>query len=323
MIGRTVRTRRQASPPPACLLLSAALIAAGAPAFAQASDGRGAAAQTYAQDFFAPFNPVTAEDMIRRIPGFTLDNGEDRRGFGGAAGNVLINGERPSSKTPLADQLARISARDVLRIDIYSGSSDRGDATGQTLLADVRMRPREAGATNTYVVQASQLEPSGSINPLIVATSAFKAGEVNLNLALQAQPSRRGRIEYEKRLASPSGAFLSGGPEFLQGHYWEYKLSGRASWKPSDTDAFNFNAQVTPSKDGRHTFSQTYNATGALTQTDDSKVTGDNATALELGGDWERRLSGETSFKLIGLASGKHTGSSERYSTRFASGALR
>ena len=148
MIGRPVRKRRQATPPPACLLACVAMLATSSPALAQDARDRGTPAQSYAQDFFTAFNPVTAEDMVRRVPGFTIDNGEDRRGFGGTAGNVLINGERPSSKTPLADQLARISARDVLRIDIYSGSSDRGDANGQTLIADVRLRPREAGATN-------------------------------------------------------------------------------------------------------------------------------------------------------------------------------
>lgn len=323
MIGRPVRKRRQATPPPACLLACVAMLATSSPALAQDARDRGTPAQTYAQDFFTAFNPVTAEDMVRRVPGFTIDNGEDRRGFGGTAGNVLINGERPSSKTPLADQLARISARDVLRIDIYSGSSDRGDANGQTLIADVRLRPREAGATNTYVIQASQLDPSGSINPLIVLTSGFKAGDINFNVALQAQPSRRGRIEYEKRVGSASGALVSQGPEFLQGNYWEYKLSGRASWKPTETDSFNVNAQITPSRDGRHTFSWTYSPAGILTQTDDSKVTGDDALAAELGGDWEKRLSDEISLKLIGLASNKHTGSSERYSTNFAVGTFR
>ncbi len=322
MIGRFVRKRRQAIPP-ACLLVSAAMLAVCAPSLAQEARERGGPAQTYAQEFFAPFNPVTAEDMVKRLPGFTLDSGDDRRGFAGAAGNVLINGERPSSKTPLAEQLSRIAARDVLRIDIYSGGGDRGDASGQTLLADVRLKPRDAAATNTFVVQASQLDPSQSVNPLVVLTSGFKLGDVNFNVALQAQPSRRGRIEYDKRVETPAGALVSQGPEFLQGSYWEYKLSGRASWKPTEMDAFNLNAQITPSRDGRHTFSQTFNTASVLTQTDDSKVTGDDAWAAEVGGDWERRLSDEMSFKLIGLASDKHTGSSERYSTRFAAGAFR
>lgn len=253
MIGRQFRKGRQAGSP-ACLLIPIAFMVVATPAQAQ-QVGEAPAAQSYAADFFAPFNPVTAEDMIRRLPGFSLDGGDDRRGFAGAAGNVLINGERPSSKTALAEQLSRISARDVLRIDIRVGGGDGTDVSGQTMIADVRLRPREAGATNTFVAQASQLNPSESINPLIVLTSGFKAGDVNVNVALQAQPSRRGRIEYEKETRNGAGALVSQGPEFLQGSYWEYRMSGRASWKAGESDAFNVNLQATPSRDGRHTFS--------------------------------------------------------------------
>jgi len=322
MTGRGERTPRH-SRTSARLLLSALALATAMPAHGQATPQAAAPAQTYAADYFTPFNPVTAEDMIRRLPGFTLDAGDERRGFAGAAGNVLINGERPSSKISLAEQLSRISARDVLRIDLYAGGGQGTDISGQTMIADVRLRPRDTGATNTFVAQASQLDPSGSINPLIVLTSGFKAGDVNINVALQAQPSRRGRIEYEKETRNGSGALLTQGPEFLQGSYWEYKLSGRASWKAGENDSFNVNLQATPSRDGRHTFSQTFNALGALTQVDDSKVTGDDAWAAEAGADWEHRLSPDTSFKLIGLASGRHTGSDERYSTQFAAGGFR
>jgi TonB dependent receptor len=321
MVGRQFRKGRQAASA-ACFLIPAALLVAASEAHAQQADPT-PTAQSYAADYFAPFNPVTAEDMIRRLPGFSLDGGDDRRGFAGAAGNVLINGERPSSKTALSEQLSRISARDVLRIDIRVGGGDGTDVSGQTMIADVRLRPREAGATNTFVAQASRLEPSGSINPLIVLTSGFKMGDVNMNLALQAQPARRGRVEFEKETRNAAGALLTEGPEFLQGSYWEYRMSGRASWKSGENDAFNVNLQATPSRDGRHTFSQTFNAAGALTQVDDSKVTGDDAWAAEAGGDWEHRLSPDASFKLIGLASGRHTGSSERYSTTFTAGGFR
>ena len=218
MFGRQFRKGRQADSS-VCLLLPLAFMIASAPAFAQQA-GQPPAAQSYAADFFTPFNPVTAEDMIRRLPGFNLDTGDDRRGFAGAAGNVLINGERPSSKTSLAEQLSRISARDVLRIDILSGSGQGTDISGQTMIADVRLRPRDTGATNTFVAQASQLDPSESVNPLIVLTSGFKAGDINVNLALQAQPSRRGRIEYDKETRNGAGVLQSQGPEFLQGHYW-------------------------------------------------------------------------------------------------------
>ena len=111
MIGRHVRNGRQAGRS-ACLLIPALVAVCATPATAQTQERPSAAAQSYSAEYFAPFNPVTAEDMIRRVPGFSLDGGDDRRGFAGAAGNVLINGERPSSKTALAEQLSRISARD-------------------------------------------------------------------------------------------------------------------------------------------------------------------------------------------------------------------
>jgi hypothetical protein len=292
------------------------------PALAQQAQS-GATATTFDAGYFTAFNPVTAEDMVRRIPGFAIDDGETRRGFAGTAGNVLINGQRPSSKTPISEQLSRISARDVLRIDLYAGGAEGAAGTGQTMFVDVRLRPRDASATNTFVVQASQLDPSGSINPLVVLTSAFKAGDATVNLALQAQPARRGRIEYDKLLTTPAGAIIEQGPEFLQGSYWEYKLSGRAAWKPTESDSLSINAQLTPSKDGRHTFSEVFGPTGALLRNEDSKVTGDDALAAELGGDWERRLSDSASFKLIGLASDRHTGSDERYTSLPVAGARR
>jgi outer membrane receptor protein involved in Fe transport len=307
----------------ACLLSSAFAAGSSGAAFAQDAGAR-APAEAFAAEYFAPFNPVSAEDMVRRIPGFTLNNGEDRRGLAGAAGNVLINGERPSSKTPISEQLARLSARDVLRIDLYAGGSDGGEIRGQEgLYVDVRMRPRDAKATNTFVAQFSELDPGATINSLIIATSAFKLADASVNVALQAQPSRRGRIEYDKELRSSSGALLEQGDEFLQGDYWEYKLSARANWKPTAADAFSLNAQVTPSREGRHTYSETFDGLGAPLRTEDSKVTGDNAWAAELGGDWERKLSDKLSFKLIGLASGKHTGSNERYTTRPVTGVRR
>lgn len=48
--------------------------------------------------YFTAYNPVTASDMVSRIPGFELRDGDDRRGFGGTAGNLLINGERPAPR---------------------------------------------------------------------------------------------------------------------------------------------------------------------------------------------------------------------------------
>ena len=67
-------------------------------------------------------NPRRRSTSSRRVPGFTLDDGGDKRGFGGAAGNVLINDRRPSTKqdSPSAI-LNRISAEQVA-----TGRTDTG-----------------------------------------------------------------------------------------------------------------------------------------------------------------------------------------------------
>ena len=74
---------------------------------------------TYSSNFFQRYQVNTALEMVNRVPGFTLDNGGNRRGFGTSVGNILINDRRPSTKqdTPSAI-LARISANLVERIEL-------------------------------------------------------------------------------------------------------------------------------------------------------------------------------------------------------------
>ena len=95
---------------------------------------------------FAQFNPQTALDMVSQIPGFSLDGGEDRRGFSGAVGNVLIDGVRPSTKSQgVGGILSRIPASQVVRLEILRGAAVAGDASGQSTLLNV-VRTESAGS---------------------------------------------------------------------------------------------------------------------------------------------------------------------------------
>jgi hypothetical protein len=88
----------------------------------------------YGADFFTHYSPRTALDMINETPGFVLEETTDRRGFAGAAGNILIDGERPIAKSQtLSDILQRIPASQVVRIEIIRG----GDDTGHAVVANV------------------------------------------------------------------------------------------------------------------------------------------------------------------------------------------
>jgi hypothetical protein len=87
---------------------------------------------------FADARPNTALDMISRLPGFTFEGGDQVRGFAGAAGNVLIDGQRPTIKTDsLQDTLARIPIGQVERIDLIRGGAPGIDMQGRSVVANV------------------------------------------------------------------------------------------------------------------------------------------------------------------------------------------
>lgn len=109
---------------------------------------------SYPASWFADMHPNTALDMIARLPGFSLDDGDAVRGFAGAAGNALIDGERPSSKSDsLENILQRIPAADVDRIELIRGGAPGIDMQGRTVLANV---VRKKGDSRQLVVSGSE-----------------------------------------------------------------------------------------------------------------------------------------------------------------------
>jgi outer membrane receptor protein involved in Fe transport len=125
------------------LMILAQAAAASAPAATPAPAQPAVA--SYPATFFAALNSANAYDMVGRIPGFTLDTGASVRGYEGAAGNVLIDGQRPSSKSDSIDQLLlRIPISQVERIDVIRGGAPGIDMQGKTVLANV-IRKKNAG----------------------------------------------------------------------------------------------------------------------------------------------------------------------------------
>ena len=109
---------------------------------------------SYPAAFFADRRPGTALDMINRLPGFTLDTGATSlRGYEAAAGNVLIDGRRPASKTDTLDEiLKRLPASAVERIDVIRGGAPGIDMQGKSVLANVI---RKKGASFRGLLAAS------------------------------------------------------------------------------------------------------------------------------------------------------------------------
>ena len=115
-------------------LVASLLIAASTlPVLAQpAPDGITA----YPAAFFQEYQPATALDMVRRLPGFRVQAGDSGiRGFSGTVGNVLVDGQPPTSKEEGVETLlGRISAAAVERIELIRGAADM---YGHPVLANV------------------------------------------------------------------------------------------------------------------------------------------------------------------------------------------
>ena len=92
----------------------------------------------YNASFFSRYQPATAFDMVRQVPGFQVDNGTSDRGFIAAVGNILINDVYPSAKqdSPSA-LLARIPATQVARIELIRGQVRGIDLQGQSVVVNV------------------------------------------------------------------------------------------------------------------------------------------------------------------------------------------
>ncbi|MBU3969513.1 MAG: TonB-dependent receptor [Alphaproteobacteria bacterium] len=131
------------------LATTAILITAGA-ASAQTPGEQSAAPQAEANqqgvlvftpDFFADQRPNTALDMVNRVPGFSVVDGDGSRGFEGSVGNVLVNGARPASKNDTGSAvLSRTLATQVERIELVRGGAPGIDMQGFAVVVNVITR---------------------------------------------------------------------------------------------------------------------------------------------------------------------------------------
>ncbi|WP_379552130.1 TonB-dependent receptor plug domain-containing protein [Qipengyuania sp. DGS5-3] len=201
------------------------LLSIVSPALAQdaSSGGNGAAqtenAQTPAQDqtprgrvfepaYFDQFVPRNALDMVDRLPGFSISGGGGGggRGLGQANQNVLVNGERLSSKSDsVRDQLERIPAGDVVRIEIVDGTSlDLPGLTGQVANVIVDL----AGISGTFSWKArlrdTAVDPEWYGGEISVAGTT---GDLTFTVALANENNRFG-AEGPTLITDAAGALI-------------------------------------------------------------------------------------------------------------------
>lgn len=152
----------------------------------------------YPASFFQPYNPISANDMIDRIPGVSLSSSSSGRGLG-SGGDLLINGQRLAGKdNSPRDQLDRIAAREVERIEIIRGTSGDLAVRGSGQVVNIVLQNTGTRSSTSVEVSSALHTHDGTVQPGGSLSHSRQTGDFSLLFNLQADPEYRNeqRNEY-------------------------------------------------------------------------------------------------------------------------------
>lgn len=178
----------------------------------------------YPAAFYAPFAPRTALDMVKQTPGFVLpEDAELRRGFAGAVGNVLIDGERLVAKSQtVSDALQRVPAREVLQIELLRAAA--ADASGASVLANVVRIPSTGGGAWALGVEHAHRDPS----PNGFFAWSGRRGPTEYSLGGNSYSLRRD-LPGKRSVRDAEGSLTALREDRSPREFAEYALNGQAS----------------------------------------------------------------------------------------------
>ena len=280
----------------------------------------------YPASYFAEFNPVTAQDMLDRIPGVgsatggggnfggsRQGGGNGGRGLGSGSGGsqVIINGKRTAGKNnQTSGQMDRITADQVDYIEIIRGTSGELDVRGSSQVVNVVLF--EELVSNSLSFEANvdryldhNTAPGGSL--------AYSGQNGGLNYVLSATAEPR----YDHRVSKETSVL---GDFSLNDEVREERIREQDSYDLS----INLDYEIGLKSSARLNalYSQNDNPTDVLRYTTDFRVS-PSATAIEreeipgnrdnweIGGDYEYVTDSGSRFKFL-FISNRNDGASTR-----------
>lgn len=270
---------------------------------AQTPNEPGEDTRTYTLSDFEQFAPRTALDMVSQIPGFSISESDsEQRGFGQADENVLINGQRISSKSSgPREVLARIPAENVEQIEIVEGANlDVPGLSGQ--VANVTAKAN--GVSGTWTVHQRYRENLEAAVRWAEVSVSGQNGALGWTIGLEAEPGRGGAAGRENVFdgAGNLTEYREEDGRFLN----EYtSLNGSLNWTPSNGHIANLNAEYSVSEPDELETSSVFAPDGTPLRQTEFKFMEDEWQS-EVGGDYEFGL-GPGRLKLIGLQRNEHS----------------
>jgi len=165
----------------------------------------------YPAAYFAQYNPITANDMLERIPGLSIGRGGpggggNDRGLG-TGGNLLINGQRIAGKGNSArDQLDRITAAEVESIEIIRDTSGALNVRGASEVVNLILIAAESRSSTT-VELVNRLNHDDTFETGGSVAWSRQSGNFQSLINVRSRPNYENRDNREVRV-TPDGQLL-------------------------------------------------------------------------------------------------------------------
>ena len=277
----------------------------------------GTARQVYTPEDFARYVPHNAYDMVSQVPGFEIRTSDQQRGLGQATGNVLFNGQRPSTKSDdIFTLLGRIPANNVTRIEILDGASlDIPGLSGQVanIVFDVdgfsgqfSWKPRIRAHYADALLTRGDISATG------------RSGDIKYEIGLNNDDSARSSAGGPTMIRDGVGQIIEQRDDVWTSDYDTPKLSAKLNWDMPGSAVANLNAHYQRIYDRFHETGDRV----TVGQADSERTVRSNADSwnYELGGDLEFAL-GSGRLKMIGLRSFSREPYWQEVITSYADGA--
>lgn len=255
-------------------------------------------ATIYQQAYFATYSPTNALEIAQRVPGFSLDLGNsDVRGFAAAAGNVVINGSRPSSKSEnLETVLRRIPAKRVTRVEVQPGDRYGSDYAGRSQVLNIVMS--DEGGFDATVTSSIRRRFPDKLYGNVGATALWKKGDFSVNVAAGTQTNDSQEEGYDQ-VSTIDGNPLEYRRKFNDQRDRAPYASANFAWEQGADRAIRANVRY---QHGPYLLKQRNHVvpSSGLAH-DDSLILDYLNDTFEAGGDVTRPLLGGA-IKLVGLA---------------------
>ncbi|MCH7672561.1 MAG: TonB-dependent receptor [Proteobacteria bacterium] len=265
----------------------------------------------YPAIYFAEYAPVTALDMVNRIPGMNIQNnaaGSSSRGAfrggrglgsGGRGTQVLVNGKRVAGKNNNTQaMLARITAEQVAEIRLIRGTSGDLDVRGSTQIADIILYEELSDSSlsveiNTSIYADNRSEPGGSVS------YSGKNGNLNFLLSAIAEPRYEHLVSREHSILAdflPNDRIL----ENRVREQTQYTLSTNLGYEINANSSARFNALYSrndnPTKVSRRTIDLRNPGRAPF---DEREFIPGEQSNWEIGGDYEYKFANGNRAKLL------------------------